>query len=556
MADGTRTRKRAVAPLKPRAPSRSPRLRPASQAEVMQAAFDLSRQLSLEVREEELVGTFATALTALLPGRYLCLRVVDPRSLTLTSMIAEGPLSSSLGQMAQEPLCLKPSAVRRTRLPEALASSNRIRLVDRYQRLFAGASGGFSVPLVASRELFGLVNVEYPAPADLGVDDEPVVIPLANQLSVALRNLNLLGEARYYRDYLRKMIDVANALIIVLDREKRIAVMNRAMQQYLGFGAEIIGTPIEEIRSRSTAPEPRLSTLLLDGLHGNEYSDHEVLLWRKSKESLGRALFNTSILRSPDGSIDGVIAIGQDTERVRSLERQVIQAEKLATLGQLAAGVVHELNNPLTSISVYGDYLARLFERSGDKGDLEKASKIVEGAARIQKLTRDLMSYARPSGEYEWVLVNDVVKQALVFCEHIVRRGEAEVTLALADELPRVHAIRAQLHQVMINLITNAIHALPPTGGHVTIGSELVDDGRAVQVRVADSGVGIGALDRAHVFEPFFTTKKDGKGTGLGLSIVKNIVEGHGGQVRFESEVGLGTTFFITLPIEKETIAV
>ena len=101
--------------------------------------------------------------------------------------------------------------------------------------------------------------------------------------------------------------------------------------------------------------------------------------------------------------------------------------------------------------------------------------------------------------------------------------------------------IRAQLHQVLINLITNACHALPAPGGHITIGSELVDGGRAVQVRVADSGVGIDALDRAHVFEPFFTTKKDGKGTGLGLSIVKNIVEGHGGQVRVrESRWGRG----------------
>jgi signal transduction histidine kinase len=299
-----------------------------------------------------------------------------------------------------------------------------------------------------------------------------------------------------------------------------------------------------------------LSTLLLAGLRGAEYSDCEVPLWRRQEETIGRAMFNTSALRAPDGSIDGVIAIGNDVERMRSLERQIIQAEKLATLGQLAAGVVHELNNPLTSISVYGDYLVRLFERGGERGDLDKANKIVEGAGRIQKLTRDLMSYARPSGEYEWVLLNDVVRQALTFCEHIVRRGEAEVTLALGDELPRVHGIRAQLHQVLINLITNAIHALPPPGGHVTIGTGLVDGGRAVEVRIADSGVGIGTLDRAHVFEPFFTTKKDGKGTGLGLSIVKNIVEGHGGQVRFESEVGMGTTFFITLPIQKETIAV
>jgi two-component system NtrC family sensor kinase len=383
-----------------------------------------------------------------------------------------------------------------------------------------------------------------------------MTIPLANQLSVALRNLNLLGEARYYRDYLRKMIDVANALIIVIDRDANVAVMNKVMQRYLGFGPEIIGTPLEDIRKRSTAPEPRLSTLLLAGLRGVEYSDCEVPLWRRNTETLGRAMFNTSALRAPDGSIDGVIGIGSDVERMRSLERQVIQAEKLATLGQLAAGVVHELNNPLTSISVYGDYLVRLLERTTERSDLDKATKIVEGAARIQKLTRDLMSYARPSGEYEWVAVNDTVRQALVFCEHVVRRGEAEVTLALADELPRVHAIRAQLHQVLINLITNAIHSLPPSGGHVTIGTELIDSGRAVQVRVADSGVGISAVDRTRVFEPFFTTKKDGKGTGLGLSIVKNIVEGHGGQVRFESEIGMGTTFFLTLPIQKETIAV
>ena len=556
----TKAAKRATkAAPKPKAKTKTPRkakLQPPAQEAVMQAAFELSRHLSLEVREEELIGTFAATLGALLPGRYLCLRVVDPKTLALTSMISDGPLTAGVVAMQAAPLAVKRSALRRTRLSDEVTRSQRITLVDGYERVFSDSAGGFSVPLVASGEMFGVLNIEYPPPLDLSEADEPVTIPLANQLSVALRNLTLLGEARYYRDYLRKMIDVANALIIVIDRDANVAVMNKTMQRYLGFGPDIIGTPLEEIRRRSTAPEPRLSTLMLAGLRGLEYSDCEVPLWRRREETLGRAMFNTSVLRAPDGSIDGVIGIGNDVERMRSLERQVIQAEKLATLGQLAAGVVHELNNPLTSISVYGDYLVRLFERGGEKSDLEKATKIVEGAGRIQKLTRDLMSYARPSGEYEWVFLNDVVRQALVFCEHIVRRGEGEVTLALGEELPRVHAIRAQLHQVLINLITNAIHALPPLGGKVAIGTEIVDGGRAVQVRVSDTGAGIGALERAHVFEPFFTTKKDGKGTGLGLSIVKNIVEGHGGQVRFESELGMGTTFFITLPIQKETIAV
>lgn len=535
---------------------RTRRLQPPSQAAVMQAAFDLSRQLSLEVREEELVGTFAATLGALLPGRHLCLRVIDPKTLTLTAMISDGPLVAGATAMQAAPLCLKRSALKRTRLSDAITATQRVRVVESYERLFAGSVGGFSVPLVASGEMFGLLNVEYPPPHDLSEEDEPVTIPLANQLSVALRNLHLLAEARYYRDYLRKMIDVANAFIIVIDRDANVAVMNRAMQAYLGFGPEVMGMPLGDIRKRSTAPEPRLSTLLLAGLRGVEYQDCEVRLWRRESETLGRAMFNTSVLRAPDGSIDGVIGIGNDVERVRSLERQVIQAEKLATLGQLAAGVVHELNNPLTSISVYGDYLVRLLERLGAEGDVDKANKIVEGAARIQKLTRDLMSYARPSGEYEWVGINDVVRQALVFCEHVIKRSEAEVTLRLGDDLPRVYAIRAQLHQVLINLVTNAVHALPQAGGQVMLSTELVDAGRAVQLRVTDSGVGIATLDRGRVFEPFFTTKKDGKGTGLGLSIVKNIVEGHGGSVTFESQVGQGTTFFITLPVQKESISV
>jgi two-component system NtrC family sensor kinase len=561
MAD--RARKKAAASKrvqkkKPRAKkvvAPAPRLAPPTQAAAMSAALDLSRQLSLEVREEEMVGTFMSTLAALLPGRYLCLRVIDPRSQHLTSMISDGPLAAGDVAMQAAPLAVKRSALRRTRLSDAVTHSARVRIVDGYERVFRDSTNGFSVPLVASGDMFGLLNIEYPQPFDLSDDDEPVIIPLANQLSVALRNLNLLAEARYYRDYLRKMIDVANALIIVIDRDAHVAVMNSAMQRYLGFDAAIIGMPLEEVRSRSTAPEPRLSTLMLAGLRGVEYSDCEVHLWRRNSQMLGRAMFNTSVLRAPDGSIDGVIAIGSDVERMRSLERQVIQAEKLATLGQLAAGVVHELNNPLTSISVYADYLVRQLDRMG-KPEVDKATKIVEGAARIQKLTRDLMSYARPSGEPEWVSINEVVKQALTFCEHVVRRAEAEATLHLTDELPKVHAIRAQLHQVLINLITNACHALPGKGGHITLSTALGEAGRAVRISIVDDGGGIGALDRDRVFEPFFTTKKDGKGTGLGLSIVKNIVEGHGGTVTFESDVGEGTTFVITLPVQKENVAV
>ncbi|HEX6838218.1 MAG TPA: GAF domain-containing protein, partial [Polyangia bacterium] len=204
-APKARAAKRAQKPK-----TKKPKLTPPSQEAVLQAAFELSRHLSLEVREEELIGTFAATLGALLPGRHLCLRVVDPKTLALTSMISDGPLTAGVLAMQASPLAVKRSALRRTRLADAVTRSQRIRLVDGYERVFSDSVGGFSVPLVASGEMFGLLNIEYPPPNDLSEADEPVTIPLANQLSVALRNLTLLAEARYYRDYLRKMIDVAN----------------------------------------------------------------------------------------------------------------------------------------------------------------------------------------------------------------------------------------------------------------------------------------------------------------------------------------------------------
>ncbi len=520
-------------------------LRAPSRDAVMKAAFDLARELSLDLREEELVGTFANTLTQLLPGRRLCLRVIDPRLLSLTSLVANGPISERL---RDAPLVVKRSALRQTRLPDAITLSGRVKVQDAYEPVFpqsAVRGGGFSVPLVASAELFGLLNVEYPVATELAASDERVVIPLANQLSVALRNLDLLGEARYYRDYLRKMIDVANALIVVIDRDARIAVMNVAMQRYLGIGPDMIGTPLAEPSRRGASAEPRLGALLLDGLSGQEYTDREVTIAR-ADGALHRAVFNTSVLRAADGEIDGVIAIGQDIERVRSLERQVIQAEKLATLGQLAAGVVHELNNPLTSISVYGEYLVRQLEK-GLTADLDRARKVVEGAARIQKLTRDLISYARPSGEWERAVLNDVVRTALVFCEHVLHRAEAIVETSLGEGLPPVRAIPTQLHQVLINLVTNACHALPEPGQYIRVRTSATERG-GVLLEITDSGVGIEENDRPHIFDPFFTTKKDGKGTGLGLSIVKNIIEAHRGTIEVSSTTGEGTSFRIVLP--------
>lgn len=238
--------------------------------------------------------------------------------------------------------------------------------------------------------------------------------------------------------------------------------------------------------------------------------------------------------------------------RVRALEEQVVHAERLASLGQLAAGVVHELNNPLTSISVYGEHLLRTSRGGGSAaGDFEKLRRIVESAERMHKLTRDLMTYARPiADESSSLRVHEVLERSLSFCEHVLSEAGARVSQRYDDGSVSVRGVEGQLHQVFINLITNACHALPAEGGELVLSTRVESEGHVV-VRVEDNGSGIAEPHRARIFEPFFSTKREGKGTGLGLSIVRTIVQQHGGRIELFAREGGGTVFEVALPVAR-----
>ena len=256
------------------------------------------------------------------------------------------------------------------------------------------------------------------------------------------------------------------------------------------------------------------------------------------------------------GTLEAIGAIGHDLTGLRLLQRQVMHAGKLATVGQIAAGVAHEINNPLTSVQVLTEAVLRkanlalsgrvanLFEPS----DAERLKRIQEGAERIRKVARDLVSYARPSTrEVETFQFNDVLEHALSFCEHVLSAANATLIRELDASLPPIRAVRDHLMQVVINLVSNAAQSMGEGGGTITIRTAREENFLALTI--IDTGQGIEAADRDQVFEPFFTTKPAGQGTGLGLPVVRNIVDSHGGTIHFESEVGKGTTFHVLFPL-------
>jgi two-component system NtrC family sensor kinase len=262
----------------------------------------------------------------------------------------------------------------------------------------------------------------------------------------------------------------------------------------------------------------------------------------RAAHALGRALEHAS---------ESSALAGAQSD-VRVLEQQLIQTDKLATFGQIAASVVHELNNPLTSIVAYSDLLIRKALSRGpaqDQDDLERLRRIVESANRMLRFTRDLTSYARPSaGKTGPVVLHAIIDQAIAFCEHVLAEARVQVERSYGADVLTVHGASEQLVQVFVNLLTNASQAVTPDGGIVRIGTSLDGSGRRVLVVVEDNGTGIAAEHLPHVFAAFFTTKSHRHGTGLGLSIVKSIVERHDGGIRVETAAPHGTRFVLELP--------
>src|SRR5688572_28118427 len=230
-------------------------------------------------------------------------------------------------------------------------------------------------------------------------------------------------------------------------------------------------------------------------------------------------------------------------EELRQAQKQILQAEKLATIGQMAAGIAHELNTPLTYIM---GNLELLQAQQLPDAQRTMLASVGRGAERIKGLAQSLLAFSRPSQEaLVPVSANEVIARSLELCHYQILKGGVQLRKELTVELPKVMGVSNQLEMAFINLVVNAIHAMEGGGGVLTISSAL--RGEDVEIAVGDSGSGIPDAIQATLFEPFVTTKPEGKGTGLGLSTVLMVVERHRGRIDFTTSPQ-GTTFRIALP--------
>ena len=232
---------------------------------------------------------------------------------------------------------------------------------------------------------------------------------------------------------------------------------------------------------------------------------------------------------------------------LREKQDQLVHAEKLASLGALAAGVAHEINNPLGTIALYAQLMRDARKRNPESCG-ESIDIIVKHATRAAQVVKNLLEFARRTElETKPLDVNAILNDVLSLTAHQAELQQVNVVKQLAPDVPMIAGDADKLRQVFVNIVINALQVMPE-GGRLTVASSVAPGGGAVQVSIADTGPGISSEHINRIFDPFFTTKEAGKGTGLGLSVSHGIVEQHNGEIAVESSPGEGTTFAITIP--------
>ena len=354
------------------------------------------------------------------------------------------------------------------------------------------------------------------------------------------------------REILPALIDALTDALVVVDRQRRVVAANR---RYLeAFGAvrvDVAGSACTETLHCPELPGNREWCAVCRVLVSRA-TLHQITAVPDARGALRRWEAHFNPIFGPDGAVTHVVEVWRDITDRTQLEVQLAHGERLASVGVLAAGVAHEINNPLASILAGIETLTRWLERGPlDREGLDEARETLRTldheVERCRDITQKLMLLGRPyEAAPQWVDLNRAVQDTVALLRFEVRKHTIDVVEDLASELPPIWAREAGVRGICMNLMINAVQAMRD-GGRITLVTRSLGD--RVRLVVEDTGPGIEPDLLPRIWDPFFTTKGVGEGTGLGLSITNRIVTRHGGQITVESPPGMGARFAVELPI-------
>jgi PAS domain S-box-containing protein len=547
-------------------------------SEFLQGLYRIAKALNQATTQQEVLETALEQAMRLPDVQAGWVSLLENTGFRLVAARGLPPALAAPGAMEGDCLC------RRKLRAGELGHGIHVDACERLQRAEGDTRGlrhHAAIPLWIDDRTLGVMNLAGHGPDTFRDQDLTILNGVGNQVAIALERARLLEqlegdvrrrtaaltaeiaerertEARLRANEQRLSVVYDSVLdpLILLSVEPedcyRFLSINRAFLTTTGLSLEqVIGRRIEEVL-------PESSQHLVIGRYREAIRENRTVTWEETAVfPAGTRVGEVSVTPLVDetGSVTQLVGAIHDLTERKRVEEARRQTEKLVAMGELLAGVAHELNNPLSA--VLGQ--AFLLRQAAGEGPLAtRADRITQAAERCARIVKNFLALAREyPPERQEVRLDQVVREAVELLAYPLRMDNVEVRLDLAGDLPVLWADTHQLHQVVVNLVTNAHHALRQTERprRLTIATGAGPAPSRVWLEVSDTGPGISPEIQARIFEPFFTTKPPGQGTGLGLSLCRGIVEAHGGSVQVESLPGRGATLRVELPVHAPPVA-
>ena len=411
------------------------------------------------------------------------------------------------------------------------------------------------VPITARSQVVGVLYLENRlATAVFTTDRLQVLEHLAAQAAISLGSAALFDALRAREAQWRSLVDAVPDTITLIDAHGRVEFINR-LDHFARTRARVVGHPAEDLFEAGSLPAWREAWA--DILGDSELRELELCV---SIDQGGRRWFMTRLVRiGAEDQPCRVLAISTNITERKTLEARLHQQQRLEAIGTLAAGVAHEINNPIHGIMSYAEMIE---DPSTDReATIELAHEIGQEGGRVTAIVRNLLTFSRQEEQQslEDIDVRELLEASLTLARAVLRQDSIRLELSVAEEMPTLRCRPQQIRQIILNLITNARDALRErfpgfdARKRITISAEpfVRDQAPWVRIMVEDTGGGIPVHIQARIFDPFFTTKSRDEGTGLGLSVSHGIAAEHGGELGLESELGVGTRFYLDLPVRE-----
>ena len=520
---------------------------------VLQRMWTLGHHITLELDPARVVQRFMEAVVDVAQADGIALGLGNPSGgvrISAASGIAASFQDESLGAESAMGRVMRAG---RAWFAEDIARDPRgVSLAIRLTSPEIGARSIAVIPVARSGSAIGALALITRKPRAWSSDELSRVEALTDLLSVALANAELVEGLRKAEWRFRTLFRAAPDAVFTVLQSGRVREANDFVREVVGtdprqvIGCQFLDLVIEEDRgAMETALDRAFSgspaRLEVRFLHAVPAVPDET-----GKPSPSTHLVAIAASRVPEAEPPTVLVIGRDISDEREMRARLLETERLAAVGELVAGVAHEVNNPLSSISAYAQLLLR--DSALSPSQRESMEIIRSETSRASQVVKDLLAFARRSTpERQPLDLNQVIERSLRLRAYQLSTSNIDVERSLPNDLPAVVGDARQLQQVVLNLVTNAIQAMA-TGGRGALHVETSASGGQVHLDVTDTGPGITASARPHIFEPFFTTKREGEGTGLGLSVSYGIIAALGGRIELADTGPSGSRFRVTLP--------